>query len=277
MKLNKAIFPVAGLGTRFLPATKSVPKEMMPIFDKPVIQFAVDEAIEAGIDTLIFVTGRSKRAIADYFDRSPELEAELERKNKIEALNSIKQIVPDNVKCVFIRQPQPLGLGHAVLCAKDLIRDDEYFAVLLPDDLIDSPRRGCLAQMAEHHEETMSSVIAVEKVPEADVSKYGILGLSPSIKDKMSINQIVEKPPITTAPSNLAVVGRYILSGRIMCELERTNFGSGGELQLTDAIASRLVEEEFLAFRFAGTRFDCGDKIGFLKANVHYGLKAGAL
>jgi UTP--glucose-1-phosphate uridylyltransferase len=273
MKLKKAVFPVAGLGTRFLPATKTIPKEMLPIVDRPIIQYAVDEAVEAGCDTLIFVTGRSKRAVEDYFDRSPELEAELEAKGKIEALEAIRNIIPSYVKVLFVRQPQALGLGHAVLCAAPMIGPDELFAVLLPDDLIDGYPKGVLTQMLQSSYDLQASVIAVEEVPRADVSKYGVVDPISEEGHVMKLRGIVEKPTVDLAPSTSAVVGRYILHPSVLKTLETQAPGAGGEIQLTDALASQIEQPGLYAYRFGGKRFDCGSKKGFLTANIHFGLK----
>lgn len=273
MKLRKAVFPVAGLGTRFLPATKTIPKEMLPIVDRPIIQYAVDEAIEAGCDTLIFVTGRSKRAVEDYFDRNPELEAELEAKGKHEALEAVRNIIPAHIKVLFVRQPQPLGLGHAVLCAAPLIGKDEHFAVLLPDDLIDGRPTGVLKQMLPAAETHEGSVIAVEQVPPADVDKYGIVEVDAEEGPLMRVRGIVEKPAVDKAPSTNAVVGRYILHPSVMETLENLPPGSGGEIQLTDALAQQIDRAGVWGYRFGGQRFDCGNKRGFLVANIHFGLK----
>lgn len=272
MQLRKAVFPVAGLGTRFLPATKSIPKEMLPIVDRPIIQYAVDEAIEAGCDTLIFVTGRAKRAVEDYFDRAPELEAELEAKGKTEALEAVRNIIPPHVKVLFVRQPQPLGLGHAVLCAAPMISRDEHFAVLLPDDLIDGYPSGVLKQMLPVVQENGASVVAVEQVLPEEVSKYGIVDPANQEGKLMKLQSIVEKPPMSEAPSTSAVVGRYILHASILETLERTQPGSGGEIQLTDALAQQIDEPGLYGYQFSGKRFDCGSKRGFLVANIHFGL-----
>ncbi len=273
IRLRKAVFPVAGLGTRFLPATKSIPKEMLPIVDRPIIQYAVDEAIEAGCDTLIFVTGRSKRAVEDYFDRAPELEAELEAKGKTEALEAVRNIIPPHVKVLFVRQPAPLGLGHAVLCARPMIGPDEHFAVLLPDDLIDGHPEGVLKQMVPTAECTGASVIAIEQVPRADVNKYGIIDPESPNGSTMRVRAIVEKPPVDQAPSTLAVVGRYILHPSVMDALENLPPGSGGEIQLTDALARQVETPGLVGYRFGGKRFDCGNKQGFLTANIYFGIR----
>jgi UTP--glucose-1-phosphate uridylyltransferase len=271
--LRKAIFPVAGFGTRFLPATKSVPKEMLTVVDRPVIHYAVQEAIDAGCDTLIFITGRSKRAIEDYFDRSPELEAELQAKGKTEALDIVRNIIPPHVRCFYVRQPQALGLGHAVMCAADMIAEDEPFAVLLPDDLIDAEPVGVLKQMQAIHERGRQSVIAVEQVAQQDVSKYGILKTDGSLGASLPIQGIVEKPRPEEAPSNWGVIGRYILPARIMALLKDQVPGAGGEIQLTDAIARCLAHDDFVGLPITGKRFDCGNMHGFLEANVHFGMQ----
>lgn len=271
--LRKAIFPVAGLGTRFLPATKSIPKEMLTVVDRPIIHYAVEEAIEAGCEVMIFVTGRTKRAIADYFDRSPDLEAELEAKGKTEALEIVRNIIPPHVKCIFVRQAQPLGLGHAVLCAAELIGADEPFAVLLPDDLIDGAPKGALAQLAEVHRRTGKAVLAVEEVPTSQVHNYGIVKPKDASVTPLELEGIVEKPKAEDAPSNWSVVGRYILTPDVMEALKTQTPGAGGEIQLTDAIARCLHSGQFLGHPFHGKRFDCGTKTGFLDANMAFGLK----
>jgi UTP--glucose-1-phosphate uridylyltransferase len=271
-KIRKAVFPVGGMGTRFLPATKASPKEMLPIVDKPLIQYAAEEAIAAGCDQLIFVTGRGKRAIADHFDVSFELEMELEQAGKSERLDEVRGILPEGVTAVFIRQSRPLGLGHAVLCAKSVV-GDEPFAVILADDLIDGNRNNCLTQMAQIFEERQCSMVAVEQVDPRDTDKYGIVKVDPVTKGLGRIQRIVEKPAPDEAPSNWGVVGRYILTPRIFDMLEHTPRGSGGEIQLTDAIESLLAEETVLAYEYEGKRYDCGDKLGYLAATVEYGLK----
>ncbi len=270
-KVTKAVFPVAGLGTRFLPATKSMPKEMLPIVDKPLIQYAVEEAVAAGIDTMVFITGRSKNAIIDHFDKAYELETELEAKNKTELLTLLRSIVPPNVSFVFIRQPEALGLGHAVNCARPVI-GDEPFAVLLADDLVEDSTRGCMAQMVKLYNETQSSILAVERVNPADTGSYGIVRTGESSGNHAPIELIVEKPKPENAPSNLAVIGRYILTPAIFDKLDNTSRGAGGEIQLTDAIADLLKDEQVLAYEFEGTRYDCGSKLGFLIATVEHGL-----
>ena len=271
-RLRKAVFPVAGLGTRFLPATKALPKEMLPVVDKPLIQYAVEEAVEAGIDHLVFVTGHTKKAIEDHFDRSPELEAALEAKGRDALLERVRSILPSRVTCLYIRQPAPLGLGHAVLCARPAI-GDEPFAVLLPDDLIDCDGPGCVAQMARRFESTGNSLVAVQSVPREEADRYGIVSLASPDEGGGPIRGIVEKPAPARAPSTLGVVGRYVLTPGIFDALENTVVGAGGEIQLTDAIAALLDREPVGAFPFEGTRYDCGSKEGFLAANVALALK----
>lgn len=273
-KVRKAVFPVAGMGTRFLPATKASPKEMMPVVDKPLIQYAVEEAVEAGITEMVFITGRSKRAIEDHFDKAYELEAELEAKNKTEMLELVRNIVPPHVNCIFIRQMQPLGLGHAVLCARPVV-GDEPFAVLLADDLmhVDAGEKGVTRQMVEAFEREHASLLAVQEVPKADTKSYGIVSSTPWNDYSERVRGIVEKPDPKDAPTNLAVVGRYVLTSRIFDHILKTGKGAGGEIQLTDGIASLLNEQPVLAYRFNGTRFDCGSKIGYLKATVELGKK----
>ncbi len=268
MKVRAAVFPVAGRGTRFLPATKASPKEMLPIVDKPLIQYAVEEAIEAGAEKLVFVTGASKRAIEDHFDADPELEQALAKPGKEELLKSIQDIVPKGVTCIYIRQGEPLGLGHAVLCARPAVGDEPFF-VHLADDLIAS-HVPALKQMADEREKHGGSVIACERVPMEDTHAYGIVSIDED--DNNRIHGIVEKPRPANAPSNLAVVGRYLLDGAIFDKLENTGRGAGGEIQLTDAIADLLGESPVYAYDFDGVRFDCGSKLGYLKATVAYGL-----
>jgi len=270
-QVKKAVFPVGGLGTRFLPATKASPKEMLPIVDKPLIQYAAEEAIAAGCDQLIFVTGRGKRAIADHFDVSYELELELESRGKNALLAEVRGILPDHVSAIFIRQPHPLGLGHAVWCARSVVGDDP-FAVLLADDLIDGGDKSCLQQMVEVYNEHQSSVIAVEEVDPTETNKYGIVKVNGFSDGLGRIEEIVEKPAPDKAPSNLAVVGRYILTPRIMDLLEETPRGAGGEVQLTDAIAALLGEERAYAYQYRGKRYDCGSKLGYLEATVEFAL-----
>ncbi len=270
-RIRKAVFPVAGLGTRFLPATKTVPKEMLPIIDRPLIQYAVDEAIEAGCDTLVFVTNRYKHAVADYFDKAYELEQKLEKSGKHEQLELVRNVLPEGVRAVFVTQAEALGLGHAVLCAKPVI-GDEPFAVVLPDDVIWNRGPGALAQMADIAEETGSSVIATQTVPREQTSSYGIAAVDGFSGRQGRITSLVEKPDPADAPSTLAVVGRYVLSPRIFDLLEQVTPGSGGEIQLTDAISALLAEQPVIAYRFQGTRFDCGTHIGLIEATIRYAL-----
>jgi len=271
-KVRKAVFPVAGLGTRFLPATKANPKEMLPVVDKPLIQYAAEEAVAAGITELIFVTGRAKRSIEDHFDKAYELEAELEKNNKSAMLEIVRQVLPPHVSCIYIRQAEPLGLGHAVLCAKPAV-GNEPFAVILADDLIDGRPKGCLAQMIDVFSHYNTGVIAVQPIPREDTDKYGIVEVRPIDQRVGKIQSIVEKPKPDVAPSNLAVVGRYILPGSIMGILENTQRGAGGEIQLTDAIASLLNQQQVLAYEFEGIRYDCGSKLGYLEATIDYALQ----
>lgn len=271
--LRKVVFPVAGLGTRFLPATKVVAKEMLPVLDRPLIQYAVDEAVDAGADTLIFVTNRYKHAIADYFDKAYELEAKLQEKGKDELLALVQGTLPRHVRAIFVTQPEALGLGHAVLCAKPVV-GDEPFGVVLPDDLIWNQGKGALRQMAELAESANAGVIAVEEVPHSDTDKYGIVDATRVDERSAKIRHMVEKPKPADAPSNLAVVGRYVLPGRIFQLLEQTTPGAGGEIQLTDAIEALLKEQgNVLAYRFEGTRFDCGNKAGLVRATMHMALQ----
>jgi UTP--glucose-1-phosphate uridylyltransferase len=270
-KVRKAIFPVAGLGTRFLPATKASPKEMLTVVDKPLIQYAVEEAVAAGITDLIFVTGRSKRAIEDHFDKAFELETELERKGKLEMLKVVRNILPKDVNCIYIRQAEALGLGHAVLCAKDVV-GDEAFAVILADDLLDA-NPAVMKQMVDTYDYYRCSVVAVQEVPGNETQSYGIVAARPIGERVEQISAIVEKPRPEEAPSNLAVVGRYILSPRIFHHLEQGKPGAGGEIQLTDGIASLLSEEQILAYRYDGVRYDCGSKLGYLQATVVFGQR----
>lgn len=271
--VKKAVFPVAGMGTRFLPATKANPKEMLPIVDKPLIQYAAEEAIAAGIDQLIFVTGRAKRSIPDHFDKAYELEAELEQKNKHKMLKVVQEILPSNVTCVYTRQSQALGLGHAVQCAAKLV-GDEPFAVILADDLMKShTRKNCLQQMVDVYNREGSSVLAVEEVPREETEKYGIVDGVENGERLTKVNGLVEKPKPEDATTNLAVVGRYILTPRIFDMLEKTEKGLGGEIQLTDAISSLLEKETVLGYKFDGKRHDCGSKLGYLKATVEYAME----
>jgi len=260
--VRTAVFPVAGRGTRFLPATKAVPKEMLPIVDKPLIQFAVEEALEAGATRLIFITHSSKRAIEDHFDQDVELERALEDAGKTEILATVRGVLPKGASCAYIRQGEPLGLGHAVLCARHAVGDEPFF-VHLPDDLIIG-ETGCLTEMAQHFERTGASSIAVENVPREMTSSYGIV----DIDENDRLLQIVEKPDPDDAPSTLAVVGRYLLTPAIFDMLETTERGAGGEIQLTDAIADLLATEPVYASRFSGQRFDCGNKLGFIRATL---------
>ncbi|GAB4254147.1 MAG: UTP--glucose-1-phosphate uridylyltransferase GalU [Methylomicrobium sp.] len=270
--ITKAVFPVAGLGTRFLPATKASPKEMLPVVDKPLIQYAVDEAVAAGIDTMIFVIGRNKTSIVDHFDKAYELETELEAKGKIQTLRMIQNIVPPHVSCVYIRQSEALGLGHAVYCARPIV-GDEPFAVILADDLIHDKDRGCMRQMVSVFNQEHCSVLGVERVDPSETGSYGIVNTEP-VGDKLSdVKMIVEKPKPEEAPSNLAVVGRYILTPAIFDKIKRTKKGAGGEIQLTDAIAALMADEQVLAYEFEGQRYDCGSKLGFLVATVEHGLR----
>jgi UTP--glucose-1-phosphate uridylyltransferase len=270
-KLKKAVFPVAGFGSRFLPVTKASPKEMLPIVDKPLIQYAVEEAAAAGITEMVFVTGRNKRAIEDHFDKAYELETELERKGKDVLLEKVRSVLPEGVRCIYIRQPEPLGLGHAVLCAQAVIGDDP-FAVLLADDLIDA-NPPAMARMAQVFEREGASLLGVEEVPRDQTQSYGIVTIDRMNGDLARIHSIVEKPRPAEAPSNLAVVGRYVLTPRIFELLAALTPGAGGEIQLTDAISELLVHERVLAVRLPGKRFDCGSKLGYLEATVAYGLR----
>ena len=271
-KIRKAVFPVAGLGTRFLPATKASPKEMLPVVDKPLIQYAVEEAVEAGIEQLIFVTGRNKRSIPDHFDKAYELEAELETKGKDKLLKLVQNIVPPHVSCIYLRQSEALGLGHAVLCAKPVV-GDEPFSVILADDLIDNENNGCVKQMVESYAQHAASILAVQQVEKNETDKYGIVSLKNKTDNEGFISGIVEKPAPADAPSTLAVVGRYILNPRIFHFLEKTQKGAGGEIQLTDAIADLLADEQVYAYQFDGIRYDCGSKLGYLQASVELGMK----
>ncbi|GAA3918845.1 UTP--glucose-1-phosphate uridylyltransferase GalU [Luteimonas lutimaris] len=271
-RIRKAVFPVAGLGTRFLPATKTVPKEMLPIVDRPLIQYAVDEAIEAGCDTLVFVTNRYKHAVADYFDKAYELEQKLEKSGKYRQLDLVRNVLPEGVRAVFVTQAEALGLGHAVLCAKPVI-GDEPFAVLLPDDLIwNKGGPGALKQMADHAEATGGGAIAVQDVPRDQTASYGIVATDDFSERSGRIRRMVEKPSPETAPSTLAVVGRYVLPAGIFDALEKTGRGAGGEIQLTDAIASMLDTARVDAYRFRGTRFDCGTHLGLVEATIRFAL-----
>jgi UTP--glucose-1-phosphate uridylyltransferase len=270
-RLRKAVFPVAGFGSRFLPVTKASPKEMLPIVDKPLIQYAVEEAAAAGITEMIFVTGRNKRAIEDHFDKAYELETELERKGKDVLLEQVRSVLPEGVRCIYIRQPEPLGLGHAVLCAQPVV-GDAPFAVVLADDLMDS-QPPALARMAQAFEKEGSSLLGVEEVPRDQTQSYGIVTIDKMAGDLARIHSIVEKPRPAEAPSNLAVIGRYVLTPKIFDLLAEISPGAGGEIQLTDAISQLLLHERVLAIRLPGRRFDCGSKLGYLQATVEYGLR----
>jgi UTP--glucose-1-phosphate uridylyltransferase len=269
--VRTAVFPVAGRGTRFLPATKAMPKEMLPIVDKPLVQYAVEEALEAGVTRLVFVTGSSKRAIEDHFDRDPELERSLSTSGKQELLDLVRAILPSGVSCVYIRQGEPLGLGHAVLCAQPAVGDEPFY-VHLPDDLIKA-ETGCLAQLRRHYERHQGSVIAVQEVPQSRTRDYGIV----AVNSEHRLQKIVEKPAPEVAPSRLAVVGRYLLTPTIFDLLEATGRGAGGEIQLTDGIARLLQVEPVYALPFAGRRYDCGSKLGYIEATVDYALADPAL
>ena len=269
--IKKAVFPVAGLGTRFLPATKANPKEMLPVVDKPLIQYAVEEAIQSGITELIFVTGRNKRSIEDHFDKNVELEASLIASNKNFLLESIRSIIPSHVKCIYTRQSEPLGLGHAVLQAKTII-NDEPFAVLLADDLTDA-HTPVLKQLILQHQKEQSSVIAIEDIPKEKTVQYGIVDVGDSKNNLYKINSIVEKPQPIDAPSTLGVIGRYIFNPEIFDCLEKIKPGKGGEIQLTDAIQMLLGQQAIFAYLFEGKRYDCGDKLGFIKANIEFSKK----
>ena len=269
--IKKAVFPVAGLGTRFLPATKANPKEMLPIVDKPLIQYAVEEAIQSGITELIFVTGRNKRSIEDHFDKNVELEASLIASNKNFLLDAIRSIIPSHVKCIYTRQSEPLGLGHAVLQAKTII-NDEPFAVLLADDLTDADTP-VLKQLILQHQKEQSSVIAIEDIPKEKTVQYGIVDVEDSKNNLYKINSIVEKPQPIDAPSTLGVIGRYVFNPEIFDCLEKIKPGKGGEIQLTDAIQMLLSQQAIFAYLFEGKRYDCGDKLGFIKANIEFSKK----
>jgi UTP--glucose-1-phosphate uridylyltransferase len=267
--IDVAVFPVAGRGTRFLPATKASPKEMLPIVDKPLIQYAVEEALAAGARRLVFITGSSKRAIEDHFDTDGELENLLQKQGKSDLLNTLRSVLPSYASCIYIRQPAPLGLGHAVLCAKPAVGDAPFF-VHLADDLIDA-KTPCLQQMAERFDN--GSIVAVQTVPQSQTDKYGIVKTGSKREELLRVEKIVEKPKPDKAPSNLAVVGRYLLTPRVFDHLERIGEGAGGEIQLTDGIARLMNDEAVYAYKFEGKRFDCGSKLGYLQANVEYALK----
>lgn len=274
IKIRKAVFPVAGLGSRFLPATKAQPKEMLPIVDKPLIQYAVEEAVAAGVTEMVFITGRNKRAIEDHFDKAYELETELEAAGKAALLDLVRNVIPKNVNCIYIRQPAPLGLGHAVLCARPVV-GNEPFAVLLADDFMDTDAgtKPVLAQMTDIFSREGHSILAVQDVPRSDTRQYGIVSATSYKEGLEAVNAIVEKPQPDAAPSTLAVVGRYVLTGRIFDYLENIGKGAGGEIQLTDGIAALMRDQKVLAYRYAGQRYDCGSKLGYLKATVAMGLK----
>ncbi len=272
--IRKAVFPVAGLGSRFLPATKAQPKEMLPIVDKPLIQYAVEEAVAAGITEMIFITGRNKRAIEDHFDKAYELESELESAGKAELLELVRNVIPKHVNCIYIRQSAALGLGHAVLCARPVV-GNEPFAVLLADDFMDTEAgvRPVLAQMTSQYEYEKCSILAVQDVPRQNTRQYGIVKASAYRPNLELVSEIVEKPQPEVAPSTLAVVGRYVLSPKIFDYLENLGTGAGGEIQLTDGIAALMASERVLAYRYEGQRYDCGSKLGYLKAMTAMGLK----
>ena len=270
--IRKAVFPVAGLGTRFLPATKASPKEMLPIVDKPLIQYAVEEAVSAGCEQMIFVTSSSKRAIEDHFDKNASLEEDLEARNKMALLDVVRSVVPKGISCIYIRQPEALGLGHAVLCAQPVVGNNP-FAVILADDLIDGGQQSCLSQMVDLYEKHRCSLIGVEQVAASETDKYGIITPQPLYDSVSDVKSIVEKPDPAEAPSTLAVVGRYLLTPEIFTHLKTTPTGAGGEIQLTDAIASLLKQQQILGYEFKGKRFDCGSKLGYLQATVEFALQ----
>ena len=270
-KIRKAVFPVAGLGTRFLPATKASPKEMLPIVDKPLIQYAAEEAVEAGIEQLIFVLGRTKNAIIDHFDAAPDLESDLRIKNKNSLLKLVQNIVPKNIDCVFVRQDLPLGLGHAIYCAKNII-NDEPFAVILADDLIKS-KISCLKQMINLYSDTNSTIVAIEKINKKDCDRYGIIDYSSKSESLYSLKSIIEKPSYAKAKTNLAVVGRYILPPNIFGKIKKSKPGAGKEIQITDAISGLIKDHDVYGYAFDGKRFDCGSKLGYLKATTEYAME----
>ncbi len=271
MKIKKAVFPVAGLGTRFIPATKAMAKEMLPVVDKPIIQYAVEEAFAAGIEQIVFVTGRGKKALEDHFDRSYEIEHVLENKGKTDLLKQIQELVPKTGTIIYTRQHEPLGLGHAIWCAKDVV-GDEPFAVLLADDLIQTDKP-VLSEMVKKFDRVRASLAAVMEVEKDQTDKYGILEAQPVEKDIVKINDMVEKPAPDEAPSNLAIIGRYILTPKIFEYLGKKKKGAGGEIQLTDAMKSLLKEQPIYGYKFEGQRFDCGDKAGFQMANMAFALQ----
>ncbi|WP_257787271.1 UTP--glucose-1-phosphate uridylyltransferase GalU [Acidihalobacter ferrooxydans] len=271
-RIRKAVFPVAGMGTRFLPATKANPKEMLPIVDKPLVQYAAEEAVKAGIEVLVFITGRNKRSIPDHFDKAYELETELESRGKSDLLKTVQDILPSHVSVVYIRQTEALGLGHAVSCAQPVV-GDEPFAVILADDLIDADPDGGLKQMVELYERERCSILGLERVPLSDIHRYGVVAGEQIANATWNVAGLVEKPKQADAPSDVAVVGRYILTPAIFDMIGKTGLGSGGEIQLTDAIAALLKQERVLGWELQGERHDCGDKLGYLKATVEYAFK----
>lgn len=271
MKIKKAVFPVAGLGTRFIPATKAMAKEMLPVVDKPIIQYAVEEAFAAGIEQIIFVTGRGKKALEDHFDRSFEIEHTLQKKGKIDLLRQIQELVPKTGTIIYTRQHEPLGLGHAIWCAKDIV-GDEPFAVLLADDLIQT-NKPVLSEMIKKFDRLRASMVAVMEVEENQTDKYGILDAQKVEEDIFRIDDMIEKPKPEDAPSNLAIIGRYILTPKIFEFLEKKEKGAGGEIQLTDAMKTLLKEQPIYGYKFEGKRFDCGDKVGFQMANLAFALE----
>jgi UTP--glucose-1-phosphate uridylyltransferase len=266
-----AVFPVAGRGTRFLPATKACPKEMLPIVDKPLIQYAAEEALSAGARQLVFITGSSKRAIEDHFDSDPELESTLESQGKKDVAEALRSILPSDAACIYIRQPAPLGLGHAVLCAQPVVGTESFF-VHLADDLIDA-RQPVLAQMRDRYLQSGGSLVGVQQVARSETGRYGIVATDEPAGDMARVRRIVEKPKPEDAPSDLAVVGRYLLSGSIFAKLRTIGQGAGGEIQLTDGIAALMADEPVYAYRFEGKRYDCGSKLGYLEATVEYGIR----
>tara|TARA_B100001564_G_scaffold137810_1_gene115739 strand:- start:506 stop:1375 length:870 start_codon:yes stop_codon:yes gene_type:complete len=270
-KIRKVIFPVAGLGTRFLPATKASPKEMLPIVDKPLIQYAAEEAVQAGLDQLIFVIGRTKNAIIDHFDATPDLETDLRAKKKTSLLKLVQNIIPKNVDCIFVRQDFPNGLGHAIYCAKNIV-NNEPFAVILADDLIKS-KTPCLKQMIERYDDTHTGILAIEKINKNDTDKYGIIDYKSKSSNLYNIKSIVEKPIPSEAKTNLGVVGRYILPAAIFDKIKNSKPGVGREIQITDAISDLLHDQEVYGYEFEGKRFDCGSKSGYLKATVEYAIE----
>jgi len=270
MKLTKVVFPVAGHGSRFLPATKATPKEMLPVVDKPLIQYAVEEALEAGFTDLIFITGKTKRAIKDHFDSSLEITSNM-TKSKKNLFDKMNEIIPSHVSCIYLRQGEPLGLGHAILQAKPVLGNDP-FAVVLADDLIDS-EKGVLKQMVEKYNDPDTSIISVEKIKKEDSVHYGMIETEDNNENMQKLSGIIEKPKPKDAPSSFGVVGRYIFTNKIISFLEKTKIGTGNEIQLTDAIKELLSTNTVYAYQFSGTRYDCGDKLGFIKANIEYALK----